>query len=129
MNPKGWIGVDLDGTLAEYDYWRGINHIGEPIPVMVEYVKDLLELGVEVRIFTARLQEPDALVFIQAWCKKVFGTILPVTDKKDFSMVWMIDDRSSNPMDDDWEESPIILAQLASRHWDSPKAPPKEMAK
>ena len=25
---KGWIGVDLDGTLAQYDHWRGIEHIG-----------------------------------------------------------------------------------------------------
>lgn len=23
-----WIGVDLDGTLAEYDGWRGWKHIG-----------------------------------------------------------------------------------------------------
>lgn len=28
----GWIGVDLDGTLAIYDVWRGANHIGEPVP-------------------------------------------------------------------------------------------------
>jgi len=24
-----WIGVDLDGTLATYDMWRGLDHIGE----------------------------------------------------------------------------------------------------
>ena len=29
---SGWIGVDLDGTLARYDGWRGIDHIGEPMP-------------------------------------------------------------------------------------------------
>src|SRR6185503_6355526 len=36
----GWIGVDLDGTLAEYDSWKGINYIGEPIPLMVSRVRE-----------------------------------------------------------------------------------------
>ena len=27
---KGWIGVDLDGTLAHYDKWRGVEHVGDP---------------------------------------------------------------------------------------------------
>lgn len=26
-----WIGVDLDGTLAEYNNWISIEHIGKPI--------------------------------------------------------------------------------------------------
>ena len=30
---KAWIGVDLDGTLARYDGWKGIEHIGEPITI------------------------------------------------------------------------------------------------
>jgi len=29
---KGWVGVDLDGTLAHYDGWKGADHIGEPGP-------------------------------------------------------------------------------------------------
>ena len=36
---SGWIGVDLDGTLAEYHGWKGSEHIGPPIPLMVERVK------------------------------------------------------------------------------------------
>ena len=35
----GWIGVDLDGTLAIYTGWKGCDHVGEPIPPMVERVK------------------------------------------------------------------------------------------
>ena len=34
-----WIGVDLDGTLAEWDGWKGHEHIGPPIPAMLERVK------------------------------------------------------------------------------------------
>lgn len=35
----GWYAVDLDGTLAHYDGWRGEDHIGDPIPPMVERIK------------------------------------------------------------------------------------------
>lgn len=28
---RGWIGVDLDGTLAEYHGWKGVDHIGPPV--------------------------------------------------------------------------------------------------
>ncbi len=57
---SGWLGVDLDGTLAEYDKFRGHEHIGAPIPAMVERVKALIASGFEVRIFTARVAEPVA---------------------------------------------------------------------
>ncbi len=33
---SGWIGVDLDGTLAHYEGWNGANHIGEPLAPMLE---------------------------------------------------------------------------------------------
>lgn len=36
MSDNGWIGVDLDGTLAHYDHWRGETHIGPPIAPMVD---------------------------------------------------------------------------------------------
>jgi hypothetical protein len=53
-NKGGWIGVDLDGTLAKYDGWKGPEHIGEPVPAMVARVKAWLKARREVRIFTAR---------------------------------------------------------------------------
>src|SRR5207344_2652938 len=53
---EGWIGVDLDGTLAYYDQWRGPEHIGEPVPAMLERVQRWLAEGKDVRIFTARVE-------------------------------------------------------------------------
>jgi len=41
----GWIGVDLDGTLAHYEGFKGAQHIGEPISPMVERVKRWLAEG------------------------------------------------------------------------------------
>lgn len=92
---KGWIGVDLDGTLAFYDEWRGSTHIGAPIPEMVERVKGWRDDHLEVRIFTARVQDDVFEVYetIAAWCLEHLGEILPITNKKDFSMICLYDDR------------------------------------
>lgn len=51
----GWIGVDLDGTLAVYDGWKGCDHIGEPIQEMVNRVRMWISKGERVKIFTARM--------------------------------------------------------------------------
>jgi len=58
---KGWMAVDLDGTLAHYDRWRGIEHVGEPVPLMLERVQAWLAEGKTVKVFTARVavEEPE----------------------------------------------------------------------
>lgn len=95
LDDNTWVGVDLDGTLAEYTKWQGIEHIGRPIKPMVDYIRWLLACGVKVRIFTARCQEgPDAIEVIVKWCLENIGLALPVTDRKDFDMVCLIDDRA-----------------------------------
>ncbi|MEM7014875.1 MAG: hypothetical protein AAF585_25725, partial [Verrucomicrobiota bacterium] len=47
------ICVDLDGVLAKYDGWRGIEHFGEPIPGAIEFTRELNEWA-DVIIYTAR---------------------------------------------------------------------------
>ena len=42
--PRGWIGVDFDGTLAQYGTWVSPTHCGKPIAPMVERVQRWLEL-------------------------------------------------------------------------------------
>lgn len=101
---NGWIGVDLDGTLAHYDGWRGAGHIGEPVPAMVERVKRWLGEGRQVKIFTARVYNDSApgrfaeavesQLAIEAWCQKHLGRKLPITCVKDFGMVEFWDDRA-----------------------------------
>ena len=97
---SGWIGVDLDGTLAEYHGWDE-RKIGAPIPAMVERVKEWLEAGQEVRIMTARVSmanrdkaEADAQRgAIAQWCLEYIGAILFVTCEKDYGMIELWDDR------------------------------------
>lgn len=98
---EGWIGVDLDGTLAEYNGWKGVDHIGNPIPLMVERVKKLLLDGANVRIFTARVHPNQdgrkiemVRYWIEKWCLEVFGEVLPITHEKDFGMIHLYDDRA-----------------------------------
>lgn len=92
---SGWIGVDLDGTLARYDYSKPVTEeIGEPIPMMVGRVQTWLALGHDVRIFTARASVPELIPAIEEWCLKVFGQVLPVTNVKDFAMFQLWDDRA-----------------------------------
>lgn len=52
---KGWYGFDLDGTLAKYDGWKGIDHIGEPVKPMVDLIKRMHSEGKVVKIMTARI--------------------------------------------------------------------------
>ena len=101
--PGAWIGFDLDGTLAEYRGWRGPEHIGPPILQNVRRVQLLLTLGIEVRIFTARVycvaeQDPrdreQAVRLIEEWCLQHIGQVLPVTCQKDFGCVQIWDDRA-----------------------------------
>lgn len=51
----GWYGFDLDGTLAVYDKWRGIDHIGEPVEPMVDLLNGMRKEGKVVKILTARV--------------------------------------------------------------------------
>lgn len=108
---SGWIGVDLDGTLAFYDGWHGPKHIGKPIEPMVARVKRWLAAGRDVRIFTARvggtgdfvpsskLRDNAAFVetqrrVIEDWCEEHIGQKLPITATKDYAMEQIWDDRA-----------------------------------
>jgi hypothetical protein len=102
MSPpkKGWIGVDLDGTLATYDGWHGETHIGAPVPAMVERVKRWLAEGREVRVFTARASTKDIDEWfaiqnaVSAWTHEHVGEGLAMTHEKDFDMIELWDDRA-----------------------------------
>jgi len=99
----GWIGVDLDGTLAHYDGYKGPDIIGDPIPEMVYRVKHWISSGWEVRIFTARAstKTPPGLEWqtevakkaIAEWSLAVFGKVLSITCEKDYMMRELWDDR------------------------------------
>lgn len=97
---RGWIGVDLDGTLAQYDGWKGPTHIGAPVEKMVERVKGWLAEGKTVKVLTARVSDRDPRVradieeALTQWTHKHIGRVLPTTCTKDYAMIELWDDRA-----------------------------------
>lgn len=89
-----WIGVDLDGTLAHYDRWRGAKHIGKPVPAMLARVKNWRAQGYRVKIFTARASVPELIPPIQNWLAQQGLDGLEITHCKDMKMIELWDDRS-----------------------------------
>lgn len=89
----GWIGVDLDGTLAS-DASDDNMAIGEPVPEMAARVRRWHQAGVKVKIFTARASNPVEIPKIKAW---LLANKLPdfeITNIKDYQMVELWDDRA-----------------------------------
>lgn len=102
VNPRSWIGVDLDGTLAVHEFdGRNPTYIGPPVQKMVDRVLDMLAEGWTVKILTARVcsAQPMGLriaqqMAVKKYCMDLFGVDLEVTAEKDFNMVELWDDRA-----------------------------------
>lgn len=102
-----WIGVDLDGTLAEEQKPFQEYGIGAPVPAMVKKVQDAIALGELVKVFTARLAVPEThdrlQVVIREWTKKFVGVPLDSTCVKDPGMKEIWDDRARQVVKDTGE--------------------------
>jgi hypothetical protein len=94
--------VDFDGTLAFFDIWYGPDHLGAPIPTMVEKVKEWLSKGDRVVIYTSRLTPSEEFYTkdfdkvrrdIEEWCVKYIGVKLPITNIKSYATKYY-DDRT-----------------------------------
>lgn len=101
VNGEKWTGFDLDGTLAEYNGWNGIEHIGKPVKKMCDLIKRLHSEGKEVKIITARVSPSDsrtnteeARKYIEEWCQENLGFVPPITHEKDSLMDTLYDDRA-----------------------------------
>jgi len=93
-----WIGVDLDGTIAEAMHPFVPYTIGPPILAMVEKIKEAIADGYLVKVFTARLggnEDRDKLQrLIRAYTKKHIGIALESTNEKDPGLIAIWDDKA-----------------------------------
>ena len=107
-----WYGFDLDGTLAEYHGWKGLDHIGAPVQSICAIARRLHAEGKIVKVVTARvaprlidgeMQEQfvgqdgvkiPAREFIQKWCAAYLGFTPEITYEKDHLMICLFDDRT-----------------------------------
>ena len=97
---NGWIGVDLDRTLAVYNGWKGLEHIGEVIEPMKARVLNWIERGRTVKIMTARvsrISDDERAVIEKAIKLQLIENGMPVleiTCVKDYGMFELWDDRA-----------------------------------
>lgn len=91
---NGWIGVDLDGTLSQTVSGPNPFRIGPPVPIMRQRVLHWVKSGRQVKIFTARAADKEQRKMIEHWCKCHGLPNLEITDRKDFRMVALWDDRA-----------------------------------
>ena len=97
------IALDLDKTIAFYEgHWKATK-VGEPILPMVERVKEWLNKGYRVTIFTARLDREEGsedyekqINMITEFLKRAGLPNLPKTATKLREFTHFIDDRAWN---------------------------------
>lgn len=104
--PPGWVGVVLDGTLAQQYPWHSDKHIGEPVETMAERVRSWLAEGREVRVVThrvypgtsdsERIRAENARLAVALWTKAHFNTVIPSTSVIDPTMIELWDARAVN---------------------------------
>jgi len=51
------VAIDLDGVLATYTGWRGVDHIGQPINGSRGFLRELKREGYHIIIHTARIND------------------------------------------------------------------------
>jgi len=96
VHRTGWVGFDLDATLAVYNGWIE-GKIGDMIPSCKALLEYVLKSGIEARIMTARACGIDAeeqTKLIQDWLEENGLPRLQVTCSKDYEMICLVDDRA-----------------------------------
>lgn len=98
------IAVDIDGTLAEFDQWRGYKHLGKPIKKIADKLRDEAKAGSYIIIHTVRIARPNGGILPQA-----LRALVSWLDSNhiSYSEIWVgtgkpygdsyIDDRAINP--------------------------------
>jgi hypothetical protein len=113
-----WIGVDFDGTLAfSVPNRTDPYELGEPIPAMVNRVKDWLAKGYTVKLLTARMNLHSSTghtrdlakmnALLEQWCQKHIGSVIECVNTKDGWMEVLWDDRAIS-VDKDTGHSTVV---------------------
>ncbi|MGQ5525282.1 hypothetical protein ACUHMQ_18750 [Chitinimonas sp. PSY-7] len=83
-----WIGVELEGTLAEYNE-RFPNQIGEPVNAMLLRVKGWLNEGKTVKVLSRRAKAGSSNYEVNSWLRNQGLSMLEVVPmEKDMASLW-----------------------------------------
>lgn len=114
---KPWVGFDFDGTLCVYPYYEPATH-GANLERMVTTLRAFIDQGIKCKIVTARAAFPHQKKVVEDWMREngisQDGAPLEVTDKKDYMMVCLFDDRAVtiNPVTGECETNPAEVARM-----------------
>jgi hypothetical protein len=89
---KPTLQIDLDGTIARYDGWKGLTHIGEPLP-NARHAMCILSRKYRLVCYTARASAPEAVEAVEMYLKKHGFPHMIITNRKDPAHL-CIDDRA-----------------------------------
>jgi hypothetical protein len=87
------------------------------VPLMLRRVKAWIEKGVRVKIMTARAGDPVGIAATQKWLVAQGLPALEVTDRKDFGMIELWDDRAIQVVQN------TGMCFLGTSYFARPKAP------
>lgn len=93
-DPQQWIGVGLDGTLAFCDGPIDPDNIGKPVPDMAARVRDWVDHGHTVKVFTPRAADESGTAKVEQWLREHELPELEVTCEKDLHMLELWDNRA-----------------------------------
>jgi len=112
---RPWIGVDLDGTLAEYYGWVSDGSIGRPVPIMVKRMMSWIKAGRRVKIFTARASSEAQVAAVKKWLADNGLPDLEVTNVKDSACRELWDDRAIGVIKN--QGTPKCVCHVDSEMW------------
>jgi len=107
--------VDFDGTIVEYDGWKGYKHIGEEKEGAIDTLKELIDMGVKIIVYTTRCNPtmPDhhlAWLEVKLWLKEQGLGDVEITGLKPYAHFY-VDDRAIRF--DSWGQ---VLEDLSTHH-------------
>lgn len=110
---RPWVGFDFDGTLTQFPYAEGLP-CGPDHPKMINVLKTFIDNGVICKIVSARAAIPYLKKGIEMWLADHGLPCLQVTDKKDFMMMALFDDRAItvNPYTGEVETNPDEVSRM-----------------
>ena len=66
MSNQKYVCIDLDGTIAHYEEWKGETHFGEPIEGVQEALNQISYAGWKIIIFTTRANRKLVAEYLQS---------------------------------------------------------------
>lgn len=96
MSTGPTLGIDLDGTIAQYSGWIDEETIGDPIPGARAFLEALKAKGYSLQVFSARAGTPKGRQAIIHWLVRhqLVHLFDGVTSEKLYKFAAFVDDRA-----------------------------------